>query len=1206
MTVVLGTYGNNGAGGWTTFTQSAGGRLIYVSTSGSDAADGLTTGTPVKTLDHAWSLVTSGHDDWVLLKRGDTWTGEWFFLNKSGASANAPILISAYGTGARPKLVNAVQILFNSGTTVADFIAVTSIDCTARSIVDPSVGGTPASVSSAIFIGYRYTWLLFEDLNIEWLGGTYPGATNSGTTAQSGSLIFRRCTVHDNPGILSQGCMGLIVGNVHDLLIEENVFNKNGYHSSWSSIRNSNYHNFYIEDDCTIATVRGNIIANAVYDNLKCRCGGNITNNLILRSAEAVRLYEINAGNPYGWYSGSVDVSYNVVLDSRASGPSFPTNGGGAFDLGEVHSAPYPNPISCFNNIVANSDAAVSNYAYLLADGFRSGSVIGNVAYNWGQGLLDNGSGNNTTSPANKIKLVEDGSNPFSWPNRFVTPGTYYATIGGTNNTDAFLDRASLQNKGDWNAVYTAQVVNNYFRTNFGMATLSAHNGGRTQVGTAGAGLDATFPFLNAFKYAQQWAFADHSAWDPSLQDANGYMTSLGGHSGGVEIGLNLPTQAERPGNWVLLWDSGQAGVTTFSCNTACSLISGSLTGANGRAVIVNSAAFIVLGLQVLGSPYPTNIRFVHVDDEASLAAGGIFTEEFLALMRNVGVIRFMDWQSSNTSSVSHWADRKPVTYYNYATNYYPPSLVTTNQATNGGSGNTYTLTRPGFVLTDKAQVICRFQQDQTATGTLNVNGTGAISIGDPNGIPRPTVNANDPIFAGQYNMCTYDQSLNRWMIANTYNAANGINGGVPPEICLELCIQTGSHPWFNIPYMTCDWGTGQLPSLGDYTTQLATYCNANQPSWMVPRFETVNECWNSGPGFFGTQYAWNKQEVRSGNRNENEWIGTTGSLIGQAVSAAYSADRSRYQMVAGFKWSDRITERITSAYYVSQGGSAFSNWATHLCYASYFSSFYWFTPAFPVMCHQWVAASPGAAKDAVLANYLSGCGIWDGVFLQCGYCLPQFYTQVDAFATFAATYNVGVTFYEGGFSPDDWSASLLSITSIAKGATTVLTLTTGNIYTKSTINAAIAGMTVTISGVTGLTALNGNSYTVLSATPTTITLNVDSSAMPGTAVGGIMSYDIVPSYGTAFQRATKWHSSITDFEVENFEYLFASGAEFPSEYQIAGQSAFTIWDPNTYSPSGASVPPRWQAMIDFNDAAEPEPEPETDVSTRRPRIRLR
>ena len=102
------------------------------------------------------------------------------------------------------------------------------------------------------------------------------------------------------------------------------------------------------------------------------------------------------------------------------------------------------------------------------------------------------------------------------------------------------------------------------------------------------------------------------------------------------------------------------------------------------------------------------------------------------------------------------------------------------------------------------------------------------------------------------------------------------------------------------------------------------------------------------------------------------------------------------------------------------------------------------------------------------------------------------------------------------------------------------------------------------------------------------------------------MSYDIVPSYGTAFQRATKWHSSITDFEVENFEYLFASGAEFPSEYQIAGQSAFTIWDPNTYSPSGASVPPRWQAMIDFNDAAEPEPEPETDVSTRRPRIRLR
>jgi len=394
---------------------------------------------------------------------------------------------------------------------------------------------------------------------------------------------------------------------------------------------------------------------------------------------------------------------------------------------------------------------------------------------------------------------------------------------------------------------------------------------------------------------------------------------------------------------------------------------------------------------------------------------------------------------------------------------------------------------------------------------------------------------------------------------------------------------------------------------LGDYTTQLATYCNANQPSWMVPRFETVNECWNSGPGFFGTQYAWNKQEVRSGSRDDNQWIGTTGSLIGQAVSAAYSADRSRYQMVMGYHFDSRPTERLTSSYYVSQGGSAASNWTTHICYASYFSSWYWLTTAFPTLCHRWNLAAPGAAKDAIVDEYISGIGIWDGVFEQGGYCLPQFYTQVDAFVTLAATYNVGVTFYEGGYSPDDYNEAYLGITSIAKGTTTVLTVTQGNVYTKPTINAAIAGMTVTISGVTGLTALNGNSYTVSSATPTTITLNVNSSAMPGTASGGVMTYDISPLL-TSFQRVSKWRPGIADFEIENFTYLLNSGAEFPSEYQIAGQSAFTIWDPNTYSPSGASVPPRWQAMIDFNDAAEPEPEPEpeTDVSTRRPRIRLR
>ena len=159
-------------------------------------------------------------------------------------------------------------------------------------------------------------------------------------------------------------------------------------------------------------------------------------------------------------------------------GHHFPTAGGGAFDLGEVHSAPYPNPINCFNNIVANSDAGVSNYAYLLADGMKNGSVTGNVAYNWGQGLIDNGSGNNTTSPPIRSNWSRMGATRTPGPNGSSPPAPTTPTIGGTNNTDAFLDRACLQNKGDWNAVYTAQAVNNYFRTNFGMATLSAHNGG--------------------------------------------------------------------------------------------------------------------------------------------------------------------------------------------------------------------------------------------------------------------------------------------------------------------------------------------------------------------------------------------------------------------------------------------------------------------------------------------------------------------------------------------------------------------------------------------------------------------------------------------------------------------------------------------------------------------------------------------------------
>src|SRR5665811_1091801 len=73
----------------------------YVSSSGSDANNGLSSSTPWKTIakvNSAFSLMKPG--DRILFKRGDVFTGQ-ITLTVSG-SALAKITFSAYGTGNAP------------------------------------------------------------------------------------------------------------------------------------------------------------------------------------------------------------------------------------------------------------------------------------------------------------------------------------------------------------------------------------------------------------------------------------------------------------------------------------------------------------------------------------------------------------------------------------------------------------------------------------------------------------------------------------------------------------------------------------------------------------------------------------------------------------------------------------------------------------------------------------------------------------------------------------------------------------------------------------------------------------------------------------------------------------------------------------------------------------------------------------------------
>src|SRR5262249_26905785 len=65
------------ANGWTVFTPSADTIIFYVSSSTGNDIRGVPNDPthPYKTIAKGLSMLVNGHPDWLLLKKGDVWTG---------------------------------------------------------------------------------------------------------------------------------------------------------------------------------------------------------------------------------------------------------------------------------------------------------------------------------------------------------------------------------------------------------------------------------------------------------------------------------------------------------------------------------------------------------------------------------------------------------------------------------------------------------------------------------------------------------------------------------------------------------------------------------------------------------------------------------------------------------------------------------------------------------------------------------------------------------------------------------------------------------------------------------------------------------------------------------------------------------------------------------------------------------------------------
>jgi hypothetical protein len=506
--------------GWTEFTPSPDTRMVYVSSStGDDGNDGLDESSAKRTLAAGKALVRHGYPDWLLLRRGDTWQedlGQW---KLSGRSSDEPMLVSSYGNASpRPLLQTGTKtgLRTNGGA------------------------GSPPSIDHVAFVGLHFhangynghagpaavllllpsADILLEDCMFEAYGTNLVLQGFGG--ARLTNIRLRRSVVVDSFAVNGDGhSQGLYAYAVDGLLVEENVFDHNGWSESVPAAKPDIFnHNLYIDNGCTGVVVRGNIIANGASHGLQLRCGGIVTGNLFVHNSISLLVgggstpepggvtaevhdnvvldgKDIDPANPRGWglclaNISSGNVTGNIVAHNVQGGLPIPVEFQGtvAQEIG-VHALAFEDNIihdwggglvisggagKITGLSLVRNDVQDLSHAYALVEHYSAGSVAG-VSSSENSFFAQNLSleqwtlvGQSAYPLSTWMGLVGDVTSSdqqvsYVDPDRSVA--AYNALVGGTPDLSGFLAEARAQSVANWHAEYTAAQVIDYIRAGF-------------------------------------------------------------------------------------------------------------------------------------------------------------------------------------------------------------------------------------------------------------------------------------------------------------------------------------------------------------------------------------------------------------------------------------------------------------------------------------------------------------------------------------------------------------------------------------------------------------------------------------------------------------------------------------------------------------------------------------------------------------------
>ncbi len=516
--------------GWTAYEPSQDSRVIYVSSStGNDKNDGLTETSPVKTIVRGAELVRDGENDFLLLHRGDTWRDESLYRFKSGKDAAHPLVIASYGTSDKLPRIELDGYFINHNGKARNYVAIMDLEFVYYPKVptDPEFSGTGkgglryvGGGTEFLIEGCRFTYC---ELIIQSYGGYHYDKVTIRRNVIEKS--YHRDTSNRNS---SHRPSGLYAHHVDNLLIEENVFDHNGWNEDVETADASMFnHNMYLSE-CDSLIVRKNIITRASSMGIKLRSDGTdgskgtvISDNVIAdgeiglsiggNSHESRRFEDvlikgnvfsqIGLSNPtnrnFSWYLDVQDNAQTMIRDNYFLNQPWYDNSFGIIMQGDSQQG-----VTILNNMFYGirrqslymqlgrdwSDISISANTFISPDFsfplvyVRDGAVE-SISFSDNRYFSIDSSnmfttrntGHNDEHPTMRsldewmaISGENGGkrTNPdYRDPER--TLGSYAGTLGLESNMLAFIEEARLQNRLNWRVEYTAARIKEYIINGF-------------------------------------------------------------------------------------------------------------------------------------------------------------------------------------------------------------------------------------------------------------------------------------------------------------------------------------------------------------------------------------------------------------------------------------------------------------------------------------------------------------------------------------------------------------------------------------------------------------------------------------------------------------------------------------------------------------------------------------------------------------------